>query len=96
MKVGNFEDLKQRMALGMSQNDSKKVVDLFDWHENDERKLEDMKGTAYLRCLQDKKFRHLCYMIETFYAVAIDYRLNITQNPGCEWQLGLYSKKKED
>jgi hypothetical protein len=41
------------------------------------------------KSLTDKNFKHLYYMYESFYAVALRQEENITQNPGCEWQLGL-------
>jgi hypothetical protein len=34
-------------------------------------------------------------MFETFYAVAIKPSENITENPGCEWQLQMYSSKNK-
>ena len=42
--------------------------------------------------LQDKKAKHLCYMFELFAAICIEPSQNITMNPGCEWQLQLYTK----
>ena len=42
----------------------------------------------------DKKFRHLSYMFETVFAVGLRQEDNITQNPGCEWQLELYGRNK--
>ena len=79
----------------MKPNNKQQIVDMFEWSETDDCHLNNLKldggagGT-----LQDKKFKHLCYMFETFYALAINPHDNITQNPGCEWQLRLYSNKR--
>jgi hypothetical protein len=70
------------------------VVDLFDWGREEESHLGNLLlGKGHGRTLTDKKFKHPCYMFETFYAATLRHLDNITQNPGCEWQLGLYSPK---
>jgi hypothetical protein len=43
-----------------------------------------------------KKYKHVCFMFELFFAVALvePSKKNITNNPTCEWQLRLYSKRR--
>ena len=69
------------------------VLELFNWSDEEEAHLGNLTlGDANGGTLADKKFKHPCYMFETFYAVALGPYDNITQNPGCEWQLQLYTK----
>jgi hypothetical protein len=35
----------------------------------------------------------VCFMFELFFAVELEPSKNITNNPTCEWQLRLYSKR---
>jgi hypothetical protein len=93
-KRGTFDQLQQRIAVGFDKNQKSSVVDLFDWTPEEESHLGNLSlGQEQGGTLIDKKLKHLCYMFESFYAVALRHQDNITQNPGCEWQLGLYSKK---
>ena len=94
-RKGVFQDLEQRMGLGMARADRNKVRNLFNWSTLLEEKLNDLSyGQDRAAALDWKKYRHLCYMMELFYACAIKDSDNITQNPGCEWQLRLYSSDK--
>jgi hypothetical protein len=44
--------------------------------------------------LASKKHKYVCFMFELFFAgVTLDPIKNITNNPTCEWQLRLYSKR---
>ena len=82
----------------MKANNKETILNMFEWSDfNDcylsKLKLDGDDGSAG-GTIQDKRFKHLCYLFETFYAVAINPHHNITQNPGCEWQLRMYSNKK--
>ena len=104
-KKGTWDQLNQRVAAGLKANKKQQILDMFEWSDSDEchlaklmldgndGKLDGNDGNAG-GTIQDKRFKHLCFMFETFYAVAIDPHDNITQNPGCEWQLEIYSKYK--
>ena len=73
----------------------RQILDMFEWNDSDDYYLNNMildNGAG--GTIQDKRFKHLCYLFET-YAVAIKPDDNITQNPGCEWQLRLYQKSSE-
>jgi hypothetical protein len=91
--VGTWSQIFQRMALGIKKNDCHRLQTLFPLHENDLTYLDKLKLPGIGETSGDKHYRNLCYyMFETFYACCIRPSDNITENPGCEWQLGLYSK----
>jgi hypothetical protein len=92
-KRGTFQQLEQRIAVGIASSDQRKAVELFDWTASDETNLDGLTSSGS-GCMIDKKFRHLSYMFETVYAVGLRQEDNITQNPGCEWQLELYGRNK--
>jgi hypothetical protein len=92
-KVGSWSQIVQRMALGIKKNNCNRLQTLFPLHEIDLTYLDKLKLPSAVGTSGDKHYRHLCYMFETFYACCIRPSDNITENPGCEWQLGLYSKK---
>ena len=95
LKRASFQELEQRLALGFSKSDRAAVVDLFQWTDIDEAHLSNLKyGDNQGGHLGDKKFKHICYMFELFFAICIDPARNTTENPTCEWQLRLYSQKK--
>jgi hypothetical protein len=92
-RKGVFQDLQQRMGLGMTRGDRNKVLNLFNWSEQLESRLSKLSyGQDRAALLDWKKYRNVCYMFELFFAVAMKESDNITQNPTCEWQLQLYSK----
>jgi hypothetical protein len=88
-RKGVFQDLQQRMGLGMMRADRNKVLNLFNWSEQLESRLSKLSyGQDRAAALDWKKYRNVCYMFELFFAVAMKESDNITQNPACEWQLG--------
>jgi hypothetical protein len=83
------------MAMGMRKSDCSRILQLFNWTEIDEATLTELppyrsEGGG---SLSSKKYKHACYMFELFFAVALEPSKNITNNPTCEWQLRLYSKR---
>jgi hypothetical protein len=89
---GTFQDLQQRMALGVRKSDKKAVTEFFDFSPLDMEKLSKLQyGLNQAGTLVDKQYKNICYLFELLYAIAIRPRDNTTQNPGCEWQLRLYS-----
>jgi hypothetical protein len=89
---GTFQDLQQRMALGVRKSDKKAVTELFDFSPLDMERLSKLQyGLNQAGTLVDKQYKNICYLFELLYAIAIRPRDNTTQNPGCEWQLRLYS-----
>ena len=92
---GVFQQINQRVGLGMRRQDKAKVLSLFNWRQSVLGELKELKlGPNHVGSVSDKQYRHLCYMLESFYAIGIKDIENITQNPGCEWQLRLYSSNK--
>jgi hypothetical protein len=82
------------MAMGMRKCDADRILRLFNWTEIDEAMLTQLpyrsEGGG---SLASKKYKHVCFMFELFFAVALEPSKNITNNPTCEWQLRLYSKR---
>lgn len=90
---GTFQQLEQKLGLGMRKCDRARVLQLFSWTSIDEAHLGDLPyGDRRGGTLDFKKYKHICFMFELFFAVALEPSKNITENPTCEWQLRLYSK----
>ncbi|KAG7368977.1 hypothetical protein IV203_031720 [Nitzschia inconspicua] len=90
---GTFQQLEQRSGLGVRKADRARVLALFKWTEIDEAHLGKLLyGDGRAGTLDFKKYMHICFMFELFFAVALEPSRNITENPTCEWQLRLYSK----
>lgn len=83
----------------MDRNKQSAIVNLFQREAFEEHHLAKLslrsaeEGPAN-GAMQSKKFRHLCYLMECFYAVAIAERNNVTENPTCEWELQMYTANK--
>ena len=58
--------------------------------EEEEHELGLLKGVNTRDTLNEKKYRHLCYLSESAYALAVSDTMNISSNPGFEWQLRYY------
>ena len=65
---------------------------MFDWSVEEEYKIANLKGVNTRDSIADKKYRHICYLCESVYALAVSNELNISTNPGFEWQLRYYGK----
>jgi hypothetical protein len=86
--------LQQKMAMGMRKCDADRILPLFNWTEIDEAMLTQLSYRSEGGgSLASKKYKHVCFMFELFFAVALEPSKNITNNPTCEWQLRLYSKR---
>jgi len=76
------------VGIGLEKGKMKQINDLFEFGEGELAELEKLccnlggTGTTNFR-----KYKHLCYLFELMYAVAIAPELNVTMNPSCEWQL---------
>jgi hypothetical protein len=82
------------MAMGMRKCDANRIMWLLNWTEIDEVMSTQLpyrsEGGGRLA---SKKYKHVCFMFELFFAVALEPSKNITNNPTCEWQRRLYSKR---
>ena len=94
--LGFYQQLKMRVGIAVEKSKMQEVVDLFDWDETELAELEKLpsRSPSSPDTLLFKQYRHLCYLFELMYAVAINPNRNITESTTCEWQLRLYSKKK--
>ena len=73
----------------------KEVIELFSWSKKEEAQLNklSLKKTSILNgTLDEKEYKHLTYLFEAVYAVAIEPRNNISQNPTGKWELKYLGK----
>ena len=89
-RLGTFQQLEQLIGIGIRREQLTDVVGLFEWTRVECDELSLLQSAATRNELEDKKYRHLCYLFECAYALSIEPRRNISVNPGCEWQLKYY------
>ena len=89
---GYWDDLSVNLGIGMKKTNMTSVISCFNWNDNEIKELTLLKGSGNRHSLEQKKYKHLCYMFELAYALAIDPVKNISCNAGCEWQLQYYGK----
>ena len=89
--MGTFQDLKQRVGLGMDRSKRDDILALFDWSDEEEKNLQRLPWkSSRPDNLENRKLKHLSYLFEATYAVGICPSMNVTQNPTSEWELGYY------
>ena len=91
-KMGTFQQLEQLIGIGMTRDKLTSINELFTWSDEELTGLNNLKGVASRNTLADKKYKHICYLFELAYALAIESRRNISGNPSCEWQLGYFGR----
>jgi hypothetical protein len=92
-RMGTFDRIEQRMPLGFYKSDIKKVVELFKFSDLDTERLNKLSyGPSQAAPIDWKVYKHIVYMVELFYGLCLAPNINTTQNPGCEWQLQMYTK----
>ena len=89
---GEFEQLEQLFEITFYQRKMDKIVSLFKWDDEELFELDKLKGVNTNDTITDKQYRHVCYLTESVYALAINSTMNISSNPGYEWQLRYYGK----
>jgi hypothetical protein len=84
-KRGVWSDLEQVVGIGVAWHQRQSVIDLFDWTESEKQFLARLRDGAEggLSC-ESKQYKHLCYLFETCFAVAISPQMNVTMKPTCE------------
>jgi len=89
IRRANFQDLKQRVGLGMDTMDPLKITNLFEWDRVEEEHLDllNIPDKDKRNTLPNKKMKHLCYLFEATYAVALAVDDNVTEAPTGEWEL---------
>jgi hypothetical protein len=70
---GTFQDLQQRMALGVRKSDKKAVTELFDFSPLDMVRLSKFQyGLNQAGTLVDQQYKNICHLFELLlYAIAI-------------------------
>ena len=89
---GYWDDLSVNLGIGIKKANMTSVISCFNWNGSERKELSLLKGSGNRHSLQEKMYKHLCYMFELAYALAIDPVKNISCNAGCEWQLQYYGK----
>ena len=87
---GKFQQLEPLIGIGF--NRSKKEDINSYCSKSEEYELELLSISGKNQTLEDKKYRHLCYMFEKAYGLEVEPHRNISNNPGCEWQLRFYGE----
>ena len=88
--MGTFQQLEQLIGIGITRGKLTPINELFIWSDEEIKGLTNLKGVATRNSIGDKKYKHIYYLFELAYALAIESRRNISGNPGCEWQLRYY------
>jgi hypothetical protein len=63
---------------------------LFKWNDIELSASQKLKIKGELNSMVDKKCKHLIYLYEIALGIAIEPCMNISGNPGCEWQLSYF------
>ena len=91
-RKGEFEQLEQLIGISFDRRKMEKIVSLFEWNDEELFELNKLKGLNPKDTIIDKQYRHICYLTESVYALAISNSMNISSNPGFEWQLRYYGR----
>ena len=92
MQRGTFQDLRQLVAIGIEREKKSDILGLFKWNKEELDMLSTLPlPSAIHQGVEHKQYKHIVYFLETVYALAISPEHNLSENPGCEWQLN-YSR----
>ena len=61
---GNFQQIKQLMGIGFTKRNLSKVIELFEWNTMEEEHQKKLFIKNRGMSMEDKKYRHLCYLRE--------------------------------
>ena len=88
---GTFQDLEQLGLLGFDRQKAQQIVDLFEWSDLEKEQLGKLSVTAsHDDNWLSRQYRHSIYCAEIAGGLALDPLLNLSSNPGFEWQLRFY------
>ena len=88
LQLGSFKDLRQIVGIGIQREMRNEIMDLFDWNNDELEMLQTLSvPNANQQGIDHRKYRHIVYFLESAYALAICPESNLSENPGCEWQL---------
>jgi hypothetical protein len=65
-------------------------VSLFEWDQCELNQLIKLKMPGGQESMDERKYKHLIYLFEIALGIATEPSMNISGNPGCEWQLGYF------
>ena len=91
-----FQKLEQLIGIGLDRSKMNEIVGLFGWNEEKVFELDKLTVVSTRDTMTDKKYRHICYLCESVYALSVRGDMNISTNPGFEWQLRFYGKLNEN
>merc|ERR1711865_1067632 len=91
---GTFEDLTQICCLGMERSKIDSIINLFEWTDEENNHLQQLpwKGSSIEGSLKNRQYRHLTYLFELTYTLAIALGQNHTDNPTSEWELNYFGE----
>ena len=88
LQRGWWSDIKLIASVRWKKEDSKNVVDMFDWDERTEERLKKNRSEL---TLEKKKERMVVYLFETVLALCIKDADNVSSNPSFELFNGRFS-----
>ena len=86
---GSFEDLIQICCMGFERSKTDSILGLFEWTKDENHHLKKLawRGSNIEGTLKNRQYRHLTYLFELAYTLAIAPAQNRTNNPTGEWEL---------
>ncbi len=86
-RKGTFQSLKQLVGVAFDPSKKEEFAALFDWDDIELSELQKLTIKGESNSMADKKCKHLIYLYEIALGIAIEPCMNVSGNPGCEWQL---------
>ena len=68
---GNFQQIVQLVGVALHRSKELEVVDLFEWTDYEVEKLGELSVAGDRETIENRKYRHMCYMFELAYALCI-------------------------
>ncbi len=87
---GTFQSLKQLVGVAVDPAKKEDFAALFEWDDIKLSALQKLTIKGESNSMVDKKCKHLIYLYEIALGIAIEPCMNVSGNPGCEWQLGYF------
>ena len=78
------------IGIGFKTDKTNEIIDLFEWTEKETFELNRLSVSGANDNINFKKYKHIAYLSEFAYGLAIAPADNISGNPGVEWQLKYY------
>ena len=86
-RKGTFQSLKQLAGAVVDPSKKEEFSALFLWDDIELTELQKLTIKGESNSMADKKCKHLIYLYEIALGIAIEPCMNVSGNPGCEWQL---------